>query len=318
MMLARVADSLYWIGRYIERAEHFCRLSDVMLNTAVDRTDSARQAARIAVSALGEDDVDMQVVIERPAEMVKALVFDRDNNSSVVTSLARARENARQVRDQITTESWERLNLLYLRITGPHAEAAFEQGSSAFLHEIIADLHLFKGASDATMSHGEGWRFLLTGVYLERAQLIARLLDVCFGDAAGGYLLNDHYAQLSVLRMACALEPYLRVYTAELQPRLLMQFLLFDEEFPRSIRFCAARVQEHLVRASRYAEVSEGASPERLAGRLSARLEFAEFEEVAQMGASAYLATIVQECARIHEAVYEAFVAYPLERRLPA
>ena len=318
MMLARVADSLYWIGRYIERAEHFCRLSDVMLNAAVDRTDSARLAARIAISALGEEHLDMHKVIERPAEVVKALVFDRDNTSSVVTSLARARENARQVRDQITTESWERLNLLYLRITGPYAEHAFEQGSSVFLHEIIADLHLFKGASDATMSHGEGWRFLLTGVYLERAQLIARLLDVCFGDGAGGYLLNDHYAQLSVLRMACALEPYLRVYTAELQPRLLMQFLLFDEEFPRSIRFCAARVQEHLIRAGRYAEVSDGVSPERIAGRLSARLEFAEFEEVAQMGASAYLATIVQECARIHEAVYEAFVAYPLERRLPA
>jgi uncharacterized alpha-E superfamily protein len=318
MMLARVADSLYWIGRYIERAEHFCRLSDVMLNAAVDRTDSARQAARIAISALGDDDVDMHAVIERPTEMVKALVFDRENNSSVVTSLARARENARQVRDQVTTESWERLNLLYLRVTGPYAEAAFDQGPNVFLHDIIADLHLFKGASDATMSHGEGWRFLLTGVYLERAQLIARLLDVCFGDAAGGYLLNDHFAQLSVLRMACALEPYLRVYTAELQPRLLMQFLLFDEEFPRSIRFCTARVQEHLIRASRYIEMSEGVTPERIAGRLSARLEFAEFDEVAQMGASAYLATIVQECARIHEAIYEAFVAYPLEDRLPA
>jgi uncharacterized alpha-E superfamily protein len=318
MMLARVADSLYWIGRYIERAEHFCRLSDVMLNAAVDRTDSARQAARIAISALSDDDVDMQGVIENPTEVIKALVFDRENNSSVVTSLARARENARQVRDQVTTESWERLNLLYLRVTGPYAETAFSQGPNVFLHEIIADLHLFKGASDATMSHGEGWRFLLTGVYLERAQLIARLLDVCFGDAAGGYLLNDHFAQLSVLRMACALEPYLRVYTAELQPRLLMEFLLFDEEFPRSIRFCTARVQEHLIRASRYIEVSEGASPERIAGRLSARLEFAEFDEVAQMGASAYLATIVQECARIHEAVYEAFVAYPLEHRLPA
>ena len=318
MMLARVADSLYWIGRYIERAEHFCRLSDVMLNAAVDRTDSARQAARIAISALSDDDVDMHRVIENPTEVIKALVFNREDNSSVVTSLARARENARQVRDQVTTESWERLNLLYLRVTGPYAEAAFDQGPNVFLHEIIADLHLFKGASDATMSHGEGWRFLLTGVYLERAQLIARLLDICFGDAAGGYLLNDHFAQLSVLRMACALEPYLRVYTAELQPRLLMQFLLFDEEFPRSIRFCTARVQEHLSRASRFIEVSEGVSPERIAGRLSARLEFAEFDEVAQMGASAYLATIVQECARIHEAVYEAFVAYPLELRLPA
>ena len=245
-------------------------------------------------------------------------MFDRHDNASVYTSLARARENARQVRDQITTETWERLNLLYLRMTGPGAEAAYEQSPLAFLQEIIADLHLFKGAADSTMSHGEGWRFLLTGVYLERAQLIARLLDVCFGDAAGGHLLDDHFAQLSVLRMACALEPYLRVYTAEMQPRLLMQFLLFDEEFPRSIRFCAARIQEHLTRLTRSADVVDGPSPERIAGRLSARLEFAEFDEVAQFGASAYLATIVQECARIHEAVYEAFVAYPLEQRLPA
>ncbi len=319
MMLARVADSLYWVGRYIERAEHFCRLADIMLSAAVDRTDSAWQSASIALSALGEDRFDPAAAVERPADTVRALVFDRDDTASVFTSLARARENARQVRDQITTETWERLNLLYLRVTAPDAQAIYDQGPAAFLHEIIADLHLFKGASDATMSHGEGWRFLLTGVYLERAQLIARLMDVCFGDAAGGYLLNDHFAQLSVLRMACAMEPYLRVYTAELQPRLLMQFLLFDEEFPRSIRFCAAQVQAHLTRLSRNNDAFDGApSPERLAGRLSARLEFADFDEVAQVGASAYLATIVQECARIHVAVYEAFVAYPLEMRLPA
>jgi uncharacterized alpha-E superfamily protein len=322
MMLARVADSLYWIGRYIERAEHFCRLSDVMLAAAVDRTDSARQAAHIALFAVGEDHVDTGLAVERPAETVRALVFDREDPSSVVSSLSRARENARQVRDQITTETWERLNLLYLRVTGPKALAAYEQGPADFLHDIIADLHLFKGAADATMSHGEGWRFLLTGVYLERAQLIARMLDVCFGDAAGGYLLSDHFAQVSVLRMACALEPYLRVYSAEVQPRLLMQFLLFDEEFPRSIRFCAAQVQAHLARLSRLTDAfgpgTDKSGPDRLAGRLAARLEFADFDEVAQAGASAYLGGIVQECARIHEAVYDAFVAYPLELRLPA
>jgi uncharacterized alpha-E superfamily protein len=318
MMLARVADSLYWIGRYIERAEHFCRLADIMLSAAVDRTDSAWLAARIALAALGEDRFAPEAAVERPADTVRALVFDREDASSVVTSLARARENARQVRDQITTETWERLNLLYLRVTAPGAQAAYEQAPAPFLHEIIADLHLFKGASDATMSHGEGWRFLLTGVYLERAQLIARLMDVCFGDAAGGFLLHDHFAQLSVLRMACAMEPYLRVYTAELQPRLVMQFLLFDEEFPRSIRFCAAQVQAHLSRLARYTDGLDGPSPERLAGRLSARLEFSDFGEVAQVGASAYLGAIVQECARIHEAVYGAFVAYPLEMRLPA
>ena len=215
MMLARVADSLYWIGRYIERAEHFCRLSEVMLTSVVDHTDSARQAAHIVLSAMGEDDVDAEAALRHPVGAVRAITLDREEPGSILSSIAAARENARQVRDQITSETWERLNLLYLRVTSPQAESWFDQNPSAFLSEIIADLHLFKGAADATMSHGEGWRFLLLGVYLERAQLIARLLDVCFGDAAGGYQLEDHFALLGVLRMACALEPYLRVYGAE-------------------------------------------------------------------------------------------------------
>src|SRR5689334_4165117 len=194
MMLARVADSLYWIGRYVERAEHVCRLSDVMLTATLDRSESATQIARIALTAVGDPDK-----AARPFDAAKALVFDQEDAGSVATSLARARENARQVRDQITTETWERLNLLHLRLRDPKAARTFTEGSQAFLHETVADLHLFKGAADATMSHGEGWRFLLLGVYLERAQLIGALLEVCFGDARRR-VLSDHAALTGLLR----------------------------------------------------------------------------------------------------------------------
>lgn len=318
MMLARVADSLYWIGRYIERAEHFCRLSEVMLNSVVDQTDSARQAAHIVLSAMGEDDVDAESALHHPLNAVRNITLERDEPGSIINSLSHARENARQVRDQITTETWERLNMLYLRITSPQAETSFSHNPGGYLQEIISDLHLFKGAADSTMSHGEGWRFLQLGVYLERAQLISRLLDVCFGDAAGGYHLDEHFAQLSVLRMACALEPYLRVYGAEIEQKHMINFILFDKEYPRSIRFSASRIQELLTGIGSQIESLDSPRPERLAGRLSARVEFADFEEFSRVGASAYLATVVAECARIHEAVYETFVAYPLEERLPA
>jgi uncharacterized alpha-E superfamily protein len=314
MMLARVADSLYWIGRYVERAEHLSRLSDVMLTATLDQNNAAVSVAQVALTAIG--DPSEHPVERAPFEAVHNVIFDREDLGSVVTSLARARENARQVRDQITTETWERLNLLYLRVTGDQAESDFSHGSSAFLHEIIADLHLFKGAADATMSHGEGWRFLLVGVYLERAQLIARLLDVCFGDHAGQAPLTDHLAQMAVLRMACALEPYLRVYTAEIQPRYLLEFLMFDEDFPRSIRFATSRIEEHLISLARHADLSDRVGPERLAGRLSARLEFADMDE--SVGAGAILSAVLAECSRIHNAIYETFVTYPLEQRLPA
>ena len=182
MMLARVADSLYWLGRYIERAEHLSRLSSVMLNATLDQTDSGVQAVWIALSAVGEPEVSSAIGSFEAAE---ALVLDRTDHNSVVSSLSRARENARQVRDHITTETWERLNLLYLKVTDENAGREFADGSTTFLHDVIADLHLFKGAADTTMSHGESWRFMMLGMYLERAQLVSRLLEVCFAETPG-------------------------------------------------------------------------------------------------------------------------------------
>ncbi|WP_269716758.1 alpha-E domain-containing protein [Caulobacter sp. NIBR2454] len=314
MMLARVADSLYWTGRYLERAEHLSRLSDVMLNATLDQNDSGMQAARIALAALGDEGSSTA----SPYEAALGLVLNREDPNSVVSSLARARENARQVRDQITTETWERLNMLYLRVTSGEAERAFDSGSSLFLHEIIADLHTFKGAADATMSHGEGWRFLMLGAHLERAQLIARLLEVGFGEARSAHAA-DRIALMSVLRMACALEPYLRAYTAEIEPKHILDFLLFSEDFPRSIRFTTTQMEQHLSKLARRVEAGAGGGhPERLAGRLKARLEFADVEELEALGASGLLGQVVTECGRIHQAIYETFVAYPLEMRLPA
>ncbi|MCX8499385.1 MAG: alpha-E domain-containing protein, partial [Caulobacteraceae bacterium] len=151
MMLARVADSLYWMGRYIERAEHVSRLSDVMLTASLDATGDAPRAARPALGA--PEDVDEG---KTAVDVALSLILDRDDPGSVIVSVARARENARQVRDQITSETWERLNLLFLRITSPDAKRQFDQRAVTFLHEVISDLHLFKGAVDSTMSHGEG------------------------------------------------------------------------------------------------------------------------------------------------------------------
>jgi uncharacterized alpha-E superfamily protein len=313
MMLARVADSLYWLGRYIERAEHLSRLSSVMLNATLDQTDGA-QAVWIAMAAVGEpgDGADVSSF-----DAAQALVLDRGDPNSVVSSLARARENARQVRDQITTETWERLNLLYLKVTDSKAAKEFSDGSANFLHDVIADLHLFKGAADTTMSHGESWRFMMLGIYMERAQLVSRLLEVCFTTSPAHGRTDDHVALVSLLRMACALEPYLRVYTAEIEPRHILEFLVFDEDFPRSIRFATAQIEQHLSALAR-SGVGERPGPERLAGRLKARLEFADVDELEAVGAEPLLTTVVNECARIHEAIYETFVAYPLEMRLPA
>jgi len=315
MMLARVADSLYWIGRYVERAEHMCRLSDVMLNATLDRSEAANLVARIAMAAVGDPEM---AKAKTPYEAALSLALDRSDDLSIYSSIAHARENARQVRDQITTETWERLNLIYLRMNDPDATRSFGDGSQQFLHDTIADLHLFKGAGDATMSHGEGWSFLLLGVYLERAQLIGSLLEVVFGESRRRKPVTDHFALTSVLRMGCALEPYLRVYTAEMQPRFILQFLTLDEDFPRSIRFCTHQIETHLAAIIRHSGMAGSVGPDRLAGRLRARLQYADMDELEAQGASPFLKTVLDECSAIHRSLYDAFVAYPLEERLPA
>ena len=316
MMLTRVADGLYWMGRYIERAEHTARLADVMLNASLDHSDSAAETAGMALTAIG----DPRVTAARatPFEAAMDLAFDREGHASIVACLAQARENARQIRDQITTEMWEQLNALYLDITGPGSRVSFDEGPSTFLHRMVAGLHLFKGEAEAAMSHGEGWRYLSLGGYLERAQLIARLLDAAYGGKAAARADPDHLVQVSLLRMACALEPYLRFHTSNIRPALVLEFLLLNRDFPRSVRFSTARIEEHAKALAQHAEAADGAAPARLAGRLSAQLEFADPTELASSGAGDILRTVKIECGRIHEAIHGSFVAYPIERRLPA
>jgi uncharacterized alpha-E superfamily protein len=118
--------------------------------------------------------------------------------------------------------------------------------------------------------------------------------------------------------MSCALEPYLRVYTAEMQPRFILEFLLLDEDFPRSIRFCTQQIEQHLSNISRHVEAAAHSLPDRLAGRLRARLQYADMDEVLAQGASGFLHSALDECNAIHQRIYETFVAYPLEQRLPA
>jgi uncharacterized alpha-E superfamily protein len=117
--------------------------------------------------------------------------------------------------------------------------------------------------------------------------------------------------------MACALEPYLRTYTADLHSRYILEFLLFDEDFPRSIRYSTATLEEHLTRLSKGREIGRG-DPVRLAGRLNARLHYTDLEDVEASGANAILTAVEAECSAIHLAMFETFVAYPLEMRLPA
>jgi uncharacterized alpha-E superfamily protein len=326
-MLSRVADSLYWMSRYLERAEHTTRLLDVNLNLMLDEssTSSDRRWLRL-LQALGKP---KRLKWDgNPYELARTLTFDTGNKSSVVSCIIAARENARHVREQISTEQWHRLNSLYLHVTKPEFKKAMmlesvnasSETPTAFLQEVMEAVHQFQGVTDSTMSHGEGWQFIQVGRFLERASATRLLLEAYHEDlwaqpdrAAEG---NEYLEWMGLLRSATAFEAYCKVYTADLTPEKILEFLLLDREFPHSLRFSIDSLQCALQAIQTESGKTRAEELNRIAGRLSASLGFASVDEILNEDVVAYLRRIQQQCQAIHETIYHLYVDYSIQAAL--
>ncbi len=326
-MLSRVADSLYWMSRYLERAEHTTRLLDVNLNLMLDepQTSADRRWQRV-LQALG---IPRTTKFEGDAfALVRQLTFDATMRASVLACIIAARENARHVREQISTEMWQRLNSLYLQVTRPemqsdmHAEALLEQseGPTEFLQQVMEGVHQFQGVTDSTMSHGEGWQFIQVGRYMERASATAMLLEAyqtelwTKQDALPDS--NEYLEWMGLLRSATAFEAYCKVYTADLAPDWILEFLLLDPDFPHSLRFSIDAMQ-HALEAVQ--DVSGGTRSDklgRISGRLRATLSYSSVEEIMSGDVVMYLREIQMQCREIHNAIYELYVDYSIQAAL--
>ncbi|MGH6869914.1 MAG: alpha-E domain-containing protein [Rhizomicrobium sp.] len=313
-MLSRVADSLYWMGRYIERAEHATRLVAVKLESMIEQSPEDAEAswARVVAALTGEE-----ARTTDAREATQSLAFDRHNASSLVSSLRFARDNARQVREQLSTEVWEHLNRLYLGAQGETIDSMWVHQPAQFFRQTLEDLFTLGGVTYTTLRHGEGWRFLELGRHIERAQLISRLLDIHFGVVAPG-LVNPppppkYFDWLVLLKFCTAFEPYCKEYTAKLEPDRIAHFLLFDAEFPHSVRFSVDRVVEALAHVATGAPQARRAACERLAGRLKASVDFGQIDELTGGTIDTFLVNITSQCERIHDAVYAAYIAYDAE-----
>ncbi|HJU54249.1 MAG TPA: alpha-E domain-containing protein [Pyrinomonadaceae bacterium] len=320
-MLSRVADSLYWMSRYLERAEHTARLIDVGLNLMLDQT--AATAERRWGRLLGSLHAPAQLAGASDAyQITQAMTFDGANETSIVACIASARENLRQVREQISSEMWEQLNRLYLQVRETRLDDIWNVSTHEFFRSVKEGAHLFQGITDATMNHGEGWQFMQVGRYMERAGETATLLDVYTseliapeGADAGGP--KSYLDWVGLLKACTAFEAYCKVYTADLRPERIAEFLLLNAECPRSVRF-AADVMQSAFQSIAEATASRRSSGRvnRLAGRLRASLGFGQIDEIMETGLHAYLNDVRRQCAQIHEAIVQAYVAYAVETAL--
>jgi uncharacterized alpha-E superfamily protein len=316
MLLSRVADALYWITRYLERAEHTARVTKVRLDLDLDRRpesggwDFERLYASLQLKPPRE-------LPSNPTALIDAVVFDLANRDSVASCVTAARENARQVREEISSEMWEQINGLFLQLKDVRAEGTLAGRPHYLLRLVIDGIHLFQGITDATMAHGEGWQYLQVGRFLERAGSTAKLVDLNFSSGTR-VARPDDVEWVGLLRSCSALEAYCRHYTADLRPDRIAEFLLLDSEFPRSVRFASARVESALRSVAQLTSRRAGGRPERMAGRLHASLDYGQVDEILNDDPHAYLDSIARYCDQIHSAIHQGYIAYPIETALPA
>jgi uncharacterized alpha-E superfamily protein len=326
-MLSRVADSLYWMSRYLERAEHTTRLLDVNLNLMLDESPASaeRRWERVLLALGNPRDIKWT---GDPYTLTHELTFDTSHTGSILSCIIAARENSRHVREQISTEQWHRLNSLYLEVTRPQmqsdvrAEALLSstEQQTEFLQRVMEAVHQFQGVTDSTMSHGEGWQFIQVGRYIERASATAMLVEAYHKDlwAPHDHLPegNEYLDWMGLLRSATAFEAYCKVYTADLTPERILEFLLLDEEFPHSLRFSIDSLQNALEAIQRESGKQRTVQLSRLAGRLQASLSFSRVDDILDQDVIAYLRGIQSQCRQIHETIFEMYVDYSIQAAL--
>ena len=289
-MLARVAEALYWIGRYVERAENTARLLDVNYYAALESAGLLEDQWEPLIAISGSAGAFRARYGEADGRSVPYwLAFDRGNTSSIVTSLAQARENARSLRDRIPSEMWESLNRAYHALCFDNAEVLATDGLHAFCASVRDACQLFFGIAFATLPRDQGWAFLRTGQKLERGDNVLRLLQVRYRPVEAEALETaeafENHRWMAVLKTASAFEAHLKRYQHRLEPRRVAEFLLLAPDFPRSVLYCAESLRESLGDIAREDRTPRCARPEvselsRRASWLVARLEHAQVGDI--------------------------------------
>ncbi len=297
-MLSRTADHLFWMARYMERAENTARMLDVNYQTALlpQSADTAEQgwSGLLSISELTQS-FSKKYSEVTARNVMDFMVRDENNNSSILACLRAARENARAVRGALTTEVWETQNQTWLEFNRLLKDNAFDRDPGAFFEWVKVRSHQSRGVTVGTMLMDDSLHFLRIGTFLERADNTARLLDVKFHALTGGDYFGagnvkesqevDFYHWSAILRSVSGFEVYRKVYRNVIRPERVAELLILRPDMPRSLAACMNEVVANLE------QVANEQSPETLrrAGRLRSDLQYARIDEILATGLHAYL-----------------------------
>ncbi len=309
-MLSRVADSIYWLNRYIERADNVARFVDVNLNLILDLPVGITQQWEPLVLTTGDLELFQDRYGEATADnVIQFLTFDQDYPNSILSCLQAARDNARSIRATISSEMWEEVNAFYLTVKEA-AQAGPQTTLPDFFTHVKMSSHRFAGVMDATMSHNEGWHFGQMGRLLERADKTARILDVKYfyllpsAQSVGTPL--DQIQWIALLRSGSAYEMY-RKCQHRITPSSVAEFLILNRQFPRSIHFCLWQAEQCLHQITDTPTGTWCNSAERALGRLCSQLGYLTMEEVIETGLHEFLDQMQSEINGVGDKISATF-----------
>jgi uncharacterized alpha-E superfamily protein len=298
-MLSRHAEDLFWLGRYVERAEDTARMLDVTYHHVLESPPEEEPTAwqeLLEVLFLKEA---YEGPIDGPS-VSRYLVTDPSNPGSIVSAIERSRENARGLRDRISTELWEAINGFHLELTTTNLHVGVEARTYELLSMVKRRCQLISGVAAQTMPRDEGYRFIILGFMLERAEMACRLLAVRYARllARGGQM--GFHTWVSVLKSVSAYEAYLKAHDAALDPSQVLEFLLLDPQFPRTVFYCLEQVEAQLQILTTEAYQTE---VERAIGRVRAKAEFCDIDAIVSSGLDQFLEDLQRDIYAVAEAV---------------
>ena len=313
MMLSRVADSMFWMSRYIERAENIARFVDVNAFLTMELGDAVQQQWGPLVAVTGDEALFRERYGEPSrASVIQFLTFDEEYPNSIVSCLAAARENARIVREYISSTMWEELNRFYLMVSDQAKRKIPLDAEAEFYEDVRQGAQLFVGVTDGTMSHGEGWHFARMGRLLERADKTSRILDVRY------FLLLPQVSDVgtpldivqwsALLRSASALNMY-RAAHGRISPNRIAEFLLLDPDFPRSVRHCCDVAERSLRFITGTPMRTFRNSAEKKLGRLRSELDYTSIDDVLHEGFHEFIDRLQMRLNEVGDAIHESLLS---------
>ena len=310
MLLSRVAESLYWINRYLERAENISRFVEVSEAMALDCPPGSAEPWLSLIDVTGDrESFDLRFPDKKQHDVINFLIRDSQNPNSITSCINMARENARQIRDVITSEMWEQINILYWNLQ--EGELFWNQPDQEQLSEIRRGCQLFYGITDATLSKDLSWQFSMLGRLIERADKTSRILDVKYYlllpsiNELGGVL--DELQWISLLRSAGAYQMFRKAEQNSIRPNAVARFLLLDPIFPRSVRFCLDGINETLKLIEFNPIPKEPTKLDCMRGLLQAKWSYVRIENIMEKGLHEAIDHLQIDLNKLHKLIHNKY-----------